>query len=124
MQKAMTELFFCLLVALLMVAGCSSEGTLGMVTKSSADTTSILKSGWAYKEIGPVRAQSCMHSPFGIAVLGDSDFATVVEEALKTVDGDALLYVTASHSLRGLGYLFTIYAITCTTVEGVAIKFE
>lgn len=113
------------LAALLMMAGCSSEGTLGMVTKSSADTVSILKSGWSYKEIGPVQAQSCTHSgPPGLPGLGDSDFATVVEKALKTAGGDALLNVTASHSLYGLGFLFTVYTVTCTTVEGVAIKFE
>jgi hypothetical protein len=36
------------------IAGCSSSGTLGIVTQSSADPASLLRSGRTFKELGPV----------------------------------------------------------------------
>ena len=43
---------------LFLVAACSSVGTLGIVTKSTADPASILRSGRTYQEIGPTEGQA------------------------------------------------------------------
>jgi hypothetical protein len=53
--------------SVMFLAGCSSSGTLGIVTKSSADPASLLRSGRAFKELGQVEAQACRH--FVLAII-------------------------------------------------------
>ena len=107
----------------LLLAGCSSSGTLGIVTRSTADPASLLKSGRGFQEIGPVQGQSCRHFILAIIPWGEGDFAHAVEKALGK-EGDALLNVSVETSLYGFIPIYNIYSLTCTTVKGVAIKFQ
>lgn len=50
-----------LVVAVGLLAGCSSTGTLGIVTKSSAQNAEILKAGKPFEELGPSEGESCRH---------------------------------------------------------------
>ena len=104
--------------------GCSSSGTLGIVTKSSADPASLLKSGRAFQELGPVQAQVCRHFVLAIIPWGEADFARAVEKALVERGGDALLNVSVETSLYGFIPIYNVYSFTCTTVQGIAVKFE
>jgi len=104
--------------------GCSSSGTLGIVTKSSADPASLLKSGRAFQELGPVQAQVCRHFVLAIIPWGEADFARAVDKALVERDGDALLNVSVETSLYGFIPIYNVYSFTCTTVQGIAVKFE
>lgn len=108
----------------LFLAGCSSSGTLGIVTKSSADPASILRSGRAFKELGPVEAEVCRHFLLAIIPWGASDFGRAVDKALVERGGDALLNVTVESSLYGFIPIYNVYSYTCTKVQGIAVKFE
>jgi hypothetical protein len=46
-----------------------------------------------------------------------------VEKALDEKGGDALINVTVSTSLYGFVLIYNIYSFTCTTVNGIAVKF-
>jgi hypothetical protein len=108
----------------ILLAGCSSSGTLGLVTKSTADPGSLLKQGRGFKELGPVQAQVCRHFVFAIIPWGESDFSHAVDKALVERGGDALLNVTVETSLYGFIPIYNVYSFTCTTVQGIAVKFE
>ena len=54
----------------LFLPGCSSSGALGLVTKRCADPASLLKSGLAFKELGPVQARVCRHVVLAIIPWG------------------------------------------------------
>src|SRR5262245_43408751 len=108
----------------MLLAGCSSSGTLGLVTKSTADPASLLRESRGFTELGPVQAESCRHFALAIIPWGKSDFGTVIDKALIEKGGDALLNVTVETSLYGFIPIYNVYSYTCTKVQGVAIKFE
>jgi hypothetical protein len=110
--------------SVMLIAGCSSSGTLGIVTRSSADPASLLKSGRTFQELGPVEGQACRHFVLAIIPWGDGDFAHAVDQALENKGGDALLNVSVETSLYGFIPIYNVYSFTCTTVKGIAIKFE
>jgi hypothetical protein len=116
--------FLCLLMASFILAACSSFGTLGIVTKSSADPGSLLRSGRAFKEIGPAEGEACRYFVLAIIPFGDSAFSTAVDNALSSSGGDALINVSVSSSLYGFIPIYNVFSFTCTSVRGVAIKFE
>ena len=58
-----------------------------------------------------------------VVPFGDSVVSTAVDEALKGVGGDALLNVSVSSSLFGFIPYYNVYAFSCTSVSGTAIRF-
>jgi len=108
----------------ILLAGCSSSGTLGIVTRSSADPAALLKSGRTFQELGSVEGQACRHFVLAIIPWGQGDFAHAVDQALEQKGGDALLNVSVETSLYGFIPIYNVYSFTCTTVKGIAIKFE
>ena len=113
-----------LLLAVTLLIGCSSTGQLGIVTRSSADAATLLKSGRSFQEIGPVEGKACRHFVLAVIPWGDSTFSTAVDNALSQRDGDALVNVTVMSSLYGFIPIYNVYSFTCTTVQGTAIKFQ
>lgn len=113
-----------LFVVIFLLTGCTSVGNLGIVTKPSADAASLLKSGRAYKELGPAEGEACRHFLLAIIPWGDSSFSTAVNNALAEKGGDALVNVTVSSSLYGFIPIYNVYTYTCTTVKGIAVKFQ
>ena len=108
---------------LLSLAGCVSVGNLGLVTKGGLNPISILQTETKFQELGPTKARACRHFLLAVIPWGDSDIQTAVDKALAKSGGDALVNVTASSSLYGFIPYFNVYSITCTTVQGTAIKF-
>ena len=94
------------------------------MTRSSADPASLLKSGRTFKELGPVEGQACRHFVLAIIPWGKGDFGHAVDEALEQRGGDALLNVSVETSLYGFIPIYNVYSFTCTTVKGIAVKFE
>jgi len=113
-----------LFVVIFLLTGCTSVGNLGIVTKPSADAASLLKSGRAYKELGPAEGEACRHFLLAVIPWGDSSFSTAVNNALAEKGGDALVNVTVSSSLYGFIPIYIVYTYTCTTVKGIAVKFQ
>lgn len=113
-----------LLLLVLLLAGCSSTGSLGMVVKSTADPGALLKNQTTFKEIGPTQGEACRFFVLAIVPFGQSDVAKAVDDALTRSGGDALLNVAVSSSLYSFIPLYNIFTYTCTNVRGIAVKFE
>jgi len=116
--------FMCLSLAALALAGCTSVGSLGIVTRSTADAATLLKSGRNFEELGQVKGEACRHFVLAVIPWGNSSFSAAVHDALAQKGGDALLNVTVSSSLYGFIPIYNIYSYRCTTVEGVAVRFQ
>jgi hypothetical protein len=113
-----------LLLTVIILSACSSFGTLGIVTKTSIDPASVLKSGRGYKEIGPAEGKACRYFLLAIIPWGDSTFSTAVDRALSANGGDALINVSVESSLWGWIPIYNVFSWTCTTAKGIAVKFE
>jgi hypothetical protein len=112
------------LLAAVLLTGCTSVGTLGIVTKSTGDPGAMLKNAQSYKELGPVHGGACRFFLAGVIPWGDATLSTAVENALLSVGGDALINVSVSNSLYGFIPIYNVFSYTCTDVQGIAIKFE
>lgn len=70
--------------------GCSTEGQLGMITKSSVDVSSLLQSGQPYEDRGSVKGRAC-HYHVLLIPFGNSNISKAVDRALDEQEGDALI---------------------------------
>jgi hypothetical protein len=113
-----------LLLTAVLLFGCSSVGTLGMVTKSTGDPGAMLRNAQPYKDLGPVEGSSCRFFLLGVVPWGNGTLSTAVDDALSKVGGDALINVAVSNSLYGFVPIYHLFAFTCTNVKGIAIKLE
>ncbi|GFE59592.1 TRL-like family protein [Geobacter sp. AOG2] len=112
------------LATVMLCAGCTSVGSVGMVTKNMGDPGALLRNGQPYTEIGTAEGEACRFFLLNVVPFGNSSFSAAVEEALEDSKGDALLNVTVSSSLYGFIPIYNIFSYTCTNVRGTAIKFE
>jgi len=110
--------------AALLCAGCTSVGTVGMVTRSTGDPGALLRSGRSYQELGTAEGEACRFFILNVIPFGNSTFSAAVDEALEQGKADALLNVTVSSSLYGFIPIYNLFSYTCTKVRGIAIKFE
>ena len=116
---------FCtVFLSLLVLIGCVSTGTVGIITKSGAHPSDLLSAPHPYKEVGPASARACRYFALAIVPFGNSTLSTAVDEALRTSNADALLNASISSSLYGFFPYYNVFAFTCTSVEGTAIRFE
>lgn len=113
-----------LIIVMPLFFACSSTGNLGMVTKSTADPGDIIKTGRQYKEVGPARGEACRYILLGIIPWGDSTATKAVSNALEQNGGDALINISVTSSLYTFVPIYNVFCFTCTSVEGIAIKFE
>lgn len=111
-------------VFVLLWAGCTTVGSLGLVTKSSPRAAEVLRHGSKYKDLGLVEGGSCKSFLLAIVPWGNADFQGAVDDALKKVGGDALLNVTTSNTLLGFIPIYNVFTSSCTRVSGTAVKFE
>jgi len=112
-----------LLLVVMILVGCSSAGSLGMVVKSTADPGALLTNKTSFREIGPANGEACRYFVLAIIPFGKSDFATAIDDALIKSGGDALLNVTVQSSLYGFIPIYNLLSYTCTNVKGIAVKF-
>jgi hypothetical protein len=117
-------LFLSFALMTLVVTGCSSSGTLGIVTRSTADSAGLLKSGRSFQDLGPAEGSACRHFLLAIIPWGDSTLSTAVDNALQQKGGAALINVSVTSSLYGFIPLYNVYSYTCTEVKGIAVKFQ
>jgi len=112
-----------LLLLILALASCTTVGSFGAIMKSSADPGKRFRVSSDYKELGPVKGNSCRYFLLGVLPFGDANPEEASNEALASVDGDAILNATVETSLYGFIPIYNILGFTCTTVKGTAIKF-
>ena len=112
------------LLLLLALTGCVSVGSLGVITKSSIDPASTLKTAHTVRDLGQAEGQACRYFVIAVIPWGNSDIQTAVDKALAPTGGDALVNVTTSTSLYGFIPVYNILSFTCTTVKGTAVKLE
>ncbi|UCH91047.1 MAG: hypothetical protein JSU60_08135 [Nitrospirota bacterium] len=113
-----------LIVLVVFLPGCTSTGTLGIITKSSANPAKLLQSAQDFEELGLTEGEACRHFILAIIPFGNSNLEEAVNKALEKTGGDALINVSATSSLYGFVPLYNVYSYTCTTVRGIAIKFK
>lgn len=106
-----------------LLAGCTSIGTLGLVTKSEINPAQILDSGRPFKDLGPAEGSACKYIFLSVIPWGRSDLELAVERALKKSSGDALVNVSVASSLYSFLPIYNILSVSCTAVKGGAIKF-
>src|SRR5688500_10941324 len=102
-----------ILLATLSLSGCTSVGHLAMVAKSRADMDKLVANGSSHKIVGIVNGVACRQFLFALLPLGDAGIQQATDNALKKVDGDALLDVTITTSLYTYIPVFNIYSHTC-----------
>lgn len=107
----------------LLLAGCTSVGQVGLMTRPGADVGAIVREARPYTELGAVEGEACRNFALGIIPWGDSSASTAMANALEKVGGDALINVSVETSLYGFIPIYNVFANTCTTVRGIAIKF-
>ena len=112
------------LLGLVALMACVSTGTVGIITKSSASPLELLAAARPYKELGPASASACRYFALALIPFGDSAISTAVDESLRVSGGDALLNASVSSSLYGFIPYYNIFAFTCSSVKGTAIRFE
>ncbi len=108
----------------LAVAGCTSVGQVGLMTNPTGDAGEIIREARSYRELGPVEGKACRMFIVGLIPLGDSTSTTAMKNALENVRGDAIINATVETSLYGFIPIYNVFAITCTTVRGIAIRFD
>ena len=113
-----------LAVLALGVLGCSSTGSLGIVTKTSATPAAFIESEGEYEELGLKEGRACRHFVLAIIPFGNSDVQAAVDKALENTGGDALINVSTVTSLYGFVPIYNVYSFTCTTVRGTVIKMR
>jgi hypothetical protein len=105
-------------------ASCTSVGQVGMMTRPGADVGSIIRESRSYRELGAVEGTACRNFLLGIIPWGDSTSAKAMEVALIPIGGDAIINASVETSLYGFIPVYNLFANTCTTVRGIAIKFD
>lgn len=106
------------------MSGCASMGTVGMITKSSSDPLALVKNAHTVKELGLTQGEACRYFLLAAIPFGKSDLQVAVDQALGKTGGDALVNVAVASGLYGFVPIYNIFSYTCTTVKGMAVKFE
>lgn len=111
------------LLCALVVSACTSTGTLGMVSRSTA-ASEALRTGRPFKELGPTHGSSCRFFLLGLVPWGDGTVSDATQDALERTGADAVINATVETSLYGFVPIYQLFSYTCTSVSGTAVKFE
>lgn len=106
------------------ITACSSVAQVGVIAGPSGDPGAMISEARSYSEIGPVEGKSCRYFLLGIIPWGDSTPSAAMDKALGFSGGDAIINASVETSLYGFVPIYNAFAYTCTTVRGIAIKFD
>ena len=112
------------LVFVMVVVGCSSVGQVGMMVGPSSNPGSVIKQERSYSELGPVFGRACRYFLLAVIPWGDSTPTAAMQKALSTSGGDAIINASVETSLYVFIPIYNVFSFTCTTVRGIAIKFD
>ena len=94
------------------------------MTRASADPASLLRSGRGFTERGPVEGKVCRHVVLAVIPWGQADFTRAVDQGLDRKRWGCSSECDGQTSLYGFVPIYNVYSFTCTTVQGIAVKFE
>ena len=110
-------------LALFGMTACVSTGQVGILARSGSNPASLITQANPYEDVGLTSGRACRHFVVNLVPFGDSAVSTAVDKALTAVGGDALLNVAVSSSLFGFIPYYNVYAFSCSSVSGTAIRF-
>ena len=112
----------------LLLAGCTSTGSLGIVSNSETEADLGPHDPHTFHRVGSeISGTACRHFILGILPLGSSDIEAAMKKALSShpeLKADGLVHVATQSSLYGFFPLYNVYTVTCTTVKGIPIRFD
>jgi hypothetical protein len=113
------------LVALAVVTvGCFSTSHHAIIAAPTTRASDLLEKPITFREMGPVSGRSCRFFIIALIPFGDSTPGAAIEKALLGSHADAILNVSVTTSLYGFIPIYNILSFTCTTVQGVAVRFD
>ena len=117
-----------LFTGLLVASGCTSTGTLGLLSNSETEADLGPHDSHKFHRVGAeITGTACRHFILGLVPWGDSDMETAMRDAFKknpSLHADGLVHVSTSTSLYNFFPLYNVYTLTCTTVKGIPIRFD
>jgi hypothetical protein len=119
MKRTLVSLGLAMLMGL---SGCTTVGTMGMMSKSSLDPIAKVQKA-TIKDLGPAQGEACRYFLLAVLPWGKSDMQAAVDNALSRSGGDALINVAVSSGLYGFIPIYNVFSYTCTRVSGTAVKF-
>lgn len=112
------------LLAVALAAGCASTSNHALIVRPTASAADLLRKPVDFEDLGPVKGQSCRFFVLAIIPFGDSTPGAAIEKALRGKQADAILNASVTTSLYGFVPIYNVLSFTCTTVQGVAVRFE
>jgi len=114
-----------LVVALAAAAvGCASTSNHAILAASTSRASELLEDSVSFRELGAVSGRSCRFFVLAIIPFGNSTPGAAIDKALEGTDADAILNASVTSSLYGFVPIYNILSFTCTTVQGVAVRFD
>lgn len=115
-------------ICALLLAGCTSTGSLGILSNSESEADLGPHDDHTFHRVGSeISGKACRHFILGILPIGNSDIESAMRNALSThpeLKADGLVHVATQSTLYGFLPLYNVYTVTCTTVRGVPIRFD
>lgn len=127
-KQGRTVLAAGVLAVLIGLAGCTSTGTLGLLSNSETEADLGPHDSHRFHRVGPeITGTACRHFILGLVPWGDSDVETAMRDAFRknpSLHADGLVHVSTATSLYNFFPLYNVYTLTCTTVKGIPIRFD
>ncbi len=117
-----------LFLAFFVMAGCTSTGSLGLVSTTETEADLGPHDSHRFHRVGgEIQGTACRHFILGLIPWGDSDVETALRHAIQAhpqLKADGLVHVTTETSLYGFFPLYDVYTLTCTTIRGIPVRFD
>ncbi|KGA94224.1 hypothetical protein ACSYAY_00470 [Leptospirillum ferriphilum] len=114
--------------ALLLMAGCTSTGNLGILSNSETEADLGPHDPHTFHRVGSeISGKACRHFILGVLPIGSSDIESALRDALSKhpeLKADGLVHISVQSTLYGFFPIYNVYTVTCTTIRGVPIRFD
>lgn len=117
-----------LLTGILIMAGCTSTGNLGILSNSETEADLGPHDPHTFHRVGSeITGKACRHFILGVLPIGQSDIESALKDALTKhpeLKADGLVHISVQSTLYGFFPIYNVYTVTCTTIKGIPIRFD
>lgn len=117
-----------LLAGILLMAGCTSTGNLGILSNSETEADLGPHDPHTFHRVGSeISGEACRHFILGVLPIGRSDIESALKDALlkhPELKADGMVHISVQSTLYGFFPIYNVYTVTCTTIKGVPIRFD